>query len=340
MRSYARLRLISAVMRARIITATGLFFVLFACSASQSLSFRLADWDINYLVDHSAIILVAMVTETKEIAPTRTIEGYNVQLQQVSLVVEEVLKGQISAQHTEFYRYAPAQPVLRKAPSPDRIAPGTRSIFFLDNENGFLRAMIDATQSRVPIRSGQHKSQWTAWEKLPVKEEIADIMFTPGDDIDVEGFAKALRVDSWLSFELVGDLKMLRLLKQSLNNSAPAIRGNACLEIAHNFEGQSDCLNAMKEDTSIPAELRRQAEEQLKATQEQDEELLATFTKYPSRWLSHRVGSEDRAAICERADVLTQHPNRTIATKAVEFLNSEFPDFSKNGCPRRAAAQP
>jgi hypothetical protein len=332
--------MVSIASAARITTLSVLSCVLFACNTEPKFGFRLREPDINYLVDQSPVILLGTVTEIKEIGPARPIEDYNVHLQQVNLAVEQVLKGVVAEENTQFYRYAPAEAVLRKAPSPDRIASGTRSIFFLDHENGLLRATIDATRSRVPIASGQHTSQWAAWEKLPIKEQIANAMFAPGDEIDAERFARALKVDSWLSFELIGDLKTLRLLKESMNSGSPIVRATACLQIAHNFEGQYDCLNAIKTDTNLPADLRSEAEQQLKSSEGQDQELLATFTTYPSWWLTHRVGTQDRGAVCERAEVLRQHRNPVIVKKATEFLSSEFPDFRNSGCPPRGPAQP
>src|SRR5436853_2318428 len=101
------------------------------CGARPSLSFRLKEADINYLADYSPIIVLGTVTDIKEWTPVQTIEDYNVKLQRVSLTVEKALRGSAN-EHIDFFRYAPALPIRRNAPSPDFIVLGTRGIFFLD----------------------------------------------------------------------------------------------------------------------------------------------------------------------------------------------------------------
>ncbi|MBI4473447.1 MAG: hypothetical protein HY646_12320 [Acidobacteria bacterium] len=305
------------------------------CQAKEELpdlKYRIRESNLAQLRKDSELIVLGQTATVEYLGAIRNFENppRAVRLQKVTLFVEYVLNGN-ATESLVFYRYAPVPSDLVKVPTPDRIFPLERSIFFLVHEGRFLRSAVDVTNSRVPIVSSIDLRGSGVPRNLPVEEQIAYLILTPGDDVDEEAFINRLRLNTSMIVEMMGLSRTLPFIKSLLKGPSEGISANACLILATYFWGHNECLERFVADSSLPANLRHSIATQQGLSEASEQRMLQSFLADSETWLAHYAEGEPRT--CDLLVTLRDHPNPRVAQVARDTLLKRFPSFQTSGCP-------
>jgi hypothetical protein len=234
--------MVSIMKRAVVVLVVSATVFATSCQPIPELKVRATALPNRELGDRAPIVVVGKVRETKVVGPeVRTTDehSYPLRLRQVTVEAENVIKGQVSAGEVVFYRYDWSPDHAMVGPW-GILGPGTRYVLFLDREDGELRSMADLYPSHIEVRSGRHAGHERREEKS-VEESIAELLLTPGADVQPETFSQGLDSASFYSIDLIGDAGTLRLMKRLLASDDPLVRRRACDVISGRFPGQVQC---------------------------------------------------------------------------------------------------
>ncbi|HEY2844342.1 MAG TPA: hypothetical protein VGJ09_11855, partial [Bryobacteraceae bacterium] len=118
-------------------------------------------------------------------------EGQCSVLLRVELLVENVLKGSASEQSLDYYYFGPFCGIAGPVES---LELGSRSIFFLNKDQGYWRAVADYWRNRLPVASGSHASEFNPGKSI--EQAIAEVLLIPGDRYSASGFASAIQTEA------------------------------------------------------------------------------------------------------------------------------------------------
>jgi hypothetical protein len=305
------------------------------CSATTpKLEPRLASESTPSLVElvspSNVIVLATVVSETMTGETVTVANNEHVRLQKIDIDVEGVLKGKTDSSKLSFYRYRWYDDWIKQSPTIDPIVAGGRSVFFLNRTaDGTLRAAFDVTVSRVPILSGTH--DLSSVSGLPIEQQIAYLMLTPGNNASPDDFGQSLAVQALTAMPLIGQTGTLKLLRPLLKNPSEPIRTSACLAMAQFFTGQSECLADLPSGTGEVSSQRLQTLK--KENEGRDVLVRKALQKGNAQDLALYGVAQNAGGLCDYLRAMTEHQDPEIARLASGVLEKQFPDSVRSGCP-------
>ena len=288
---------------------------------------------IPNLIDRSPVIVVGKVNSVTPLGDTFHIgKRFAVRLQRVELLPEHFLRGRSPRESATFYQYAWAgEHILDWAM--DVVRPGSRRIFFLDQDGDLLRATVDLGSSHLTIPAGHHGAGELGVGELPVRETIARLLLKPAADFDARSFAGSLPTGTYQAERIVGAARVSELLRALVNHSDPELSARACLALAGQFFGQSDCLEKLLQRPGLTDEVRRTARRTLETSVRRDTGLVDLLTENPKRWFAAEWSrATSREHLREHLRALAMHSDPRVARIVCGLLNDAYPMLSEPRC--------
>jgi hypothetical protein len=177
---------------------------------------RLFDKDLLRAAD---VIIVGTVLSARSIGePTPAIKLPEVKLQltQITLRAEHLLKGEVRGPLVVFYFFTYSEKNVRD-PGGFPVyhpAPNQREIFFLKNDHGHLRSVGDVGKAyTLRVWSGYHRNL-NVGSNATVPALISFILLTPAEGCDTENFALYLAEASYMTGLLTSRDTAMHLLER------------------------------------------------------------------------------------------------------------------------------
>lgn len=305
---------------------------LLSCQPTPQLDIRIKSLSIRDMVNRSAIVIIGKAEIVTAVGPeVRSPDQpeYPLRLERVTVQVEKVVKGMIRSSPIVFYRYG--WPDNRAMVGPwSIIRPGQRYLFFLDLEDSTPRSLTDLYPAELEVLSGKHVRNRTTVE-TNVDQTIAEILLTPGEDLNPEAFAQGLWKTSVVTIDLVGRAGTLRLLKTLLASKQSTIGQQACLVIAERFYGQESCISELT-GNRVPNSTRVMAEDILRKNVRKEVVFKESFSKDPMDWVRHAAGSNQPDAMFDVLEALAFHSDPQVMRQACDLIAQNFPAHYKSSC--------
>lgn len=284
------------------------------------------------LISKSPLIVVgravAVTTVGPEVRSTDRHE-YPLRLERITVQVENILRGTYRSQEMVFYRYGWSADHPMVGPW-GLIYPGQRNVFFVDVEDGTLRSIIDLYPAQIEVLSGVH-SELGLSAKNGAEQSIAEILLTPGENLNADAFSRGLSATSVVAMNLIGRTGTLYLLKALLLSRHAVIREQACLAIADKFYGQGQCLSELT-SAHAPEHTRVVARTALRQNLLREAAFCETFAKNPFEWVAHEAGTTRPDAVFDVLQMLTLHSDPRVRQRACELIVQRFPSRHASSC--------
>jgi hypothetical protein len=278
------------------------------------------------------IVVVAAVLKNEPVGlpvQAQRYIGLMLQLHRVSCRLENLIKGDPPHAEFDFFYFADPE-VAQSVPNPKynrahmfRAEPGDRYIFFLLRQREMLRSVGDVGSFSVRVDSGRHpqRPELTAGRPEDTGEVgriISDILLTPGQDLDPQGFAMAIPNARKWSIAFGSQLHTVDLLKGLLTLPVP-IRTAACDELAQHYPSQYGCLADIHADSTNSEDTRQWAFRRLAYFEQQDARLEEQLLDPAA------LTYDSMAANLEELEIILGSPNPRIRTLACAALERYFP---------------
>jgi hypothetical protein len=178
------------------------------------------------------IVIVGQVLRTSAVEkprPSKWDQRILTQLHQVTVRVENVLKGSVEAAELPIYYFRFAS-TYDGPPLLGNWKPGERLMFFLRKDSGAFRTICDNYRHCVvPVLTGYHPAR-NGDTDLYITEKIQHILLTRGekcsDDALLEAMSKAVSFE-WQQADVVRALERLAI------GETGVVRQGACKELAY-----------------------------------------------------------------------------------------------------------
>ncbi len=231
-----------------------------SCAPVPDLVPRVANVEIADQVNEANLIVVGLAENERVVRPVAgTRETGPLNLLAVIVRVEGVLKGHFDGERLTFYYYQMTGGAW-DGPAPNIVAPGQRSIFYLMNDGGVIRAATDAYLSHTNLATGKHPISPAANDSS-TREAVAELVLLPGEGMDMADYLGSLHRGKALALALVGKSQVRQMLRGLLKNPQGAIRGRACITLAEFPLNEKGCLQDVIGDVQSLPEDRKRAEE-------------------------------------------------------------------------------
>ena len=269
------------------------------------------------------IIVVGKVQSLNFVGPV--VQSYR--LIKVEVTVENVLQGAVStAQPLIFYFYSVY--LLGSSGDMNRLRDDRRYVFFLNRENGVLRAVWDVMRSNIIVSSGKHKALPLS-DKEPLSERIAVMLFTPGDDMNTIQFSDGLLRATGYTFVPIGTWRTAKLLTSLLQSSERAVRVGACEELTLDFL-QNSCWGNL--DVAYGADLRYHYGVITPQVSRSAHRNHLMETQDPEQWWTE-LGYTRNADRLGALKLLTIDDDQRIRQRFCVYLKKKFPaEVMDSGC--------
>ncbi len=229
------------------------------------------------LIQDAPIVVVASVlsfTPVGAVFTTEDLRHYPVQLNRISLSVEDVWRGSVPLGPAEVFCFSFANGhASPKGKYIERSAPAGRRIYFLDTGKSELRCFVDIYESSNRVFTGRHPP---AKSPARLEEMVAGTLLTPGIEPELSGFASFSGIGeaTYLSRELVGLTRTMRLLWPLRSHSSREVRDQACVALTTNFRGQDDCADELIKQSGNDPLWKDELERIVASRQKRDQRLM------------------------------------------------------------------
>jgi len=269
------------------------------------------------------IIIVGKVRSLTFVGPV----VQSCRLIKVHVTVENVLQGAVStAQPLTFYFYS----VYLSGSSGDinSLRDEGRCVFFLNRENGVLRAVWDVMRSNIIVSSGKHNALLLS-NHDPLSERVAGMLFTPGNDMSPSQFSDGLLRATGFAFVPIGTWRTAKLLTSLLQSSERAVRVGACEELTLNFL-QNSCWDNL--DVADGADLRYHHGVITPQVSRRAHRSHMMETQDPEQWWTE-LGYTRNADRLDALKLLTIDDDQGVQQRFCAYLRKHFPaEVTDSGC--------
>lgn len=192
--------------------------------------------DQEYLAKvFSAPIVVVAVIQSDTLVHGPTAASERIQLRQLQVRVENVLRGKDIPEAARIYYYTWAGAFNGPRPlgfwmMPGHSRPINRRVFWLRREFGVLRTACDGwDECTMPANSGSH-GNYKPDPTKPLGYALADIFFTKGDGVTDGAFADQVE---WGAPSTVPEAYLLEKLQHLARTEPQMVRDAACKQLAY-----------------------------------------------------------------------------------------------------------
>jgi hypothetical protein len=212
------------MLRASLATAVGCLLACGQYSTSRDL-FNQSDYSLTMrdrlrFEMQAPVIVSGRVVDVKEIGLPQLSSGDRrilVQLTRIRIAVEQKIKREAAGSEMEFdvFTYSNRNKGDLGVP---RYIPmvGQRRIYFLKKVRGRYRSVGDVTNYNLPVRSGFHDK--AICSGMSAGCCIAQVLLTPGQDVDVESFSTLLYEAEYAASVCCSRSGAVALVRQLLEN--------------------------------------------------------------------------------------------------------------------------
>ncbi len=178
------------------------------------------------------------------------------QLRAVRIAVEGVLEGHFGSEQLTFYYYQTTG--AWDGPPINIVGPG-RSIFYLVNDQGVLRATTDVYLSHTRLVTGKH-NVLSVSGKEQVLSAIGRLLLEPGEGLKLEGSLNSWSHSVAVALSLIPQTQVVQILQKYLQSPNHEARGRVCILLAEFPLNEKGCLSGIISDPQILPEDRRLAQ--------------------------------------------------------------------------------
>ncbi len=177
------------------------------------------------LESNAPLIVVGRVASTRPVGrPKRSLGDVRlmVQLTEITIRVEDVLKGSSKGDPLDFYYYTFARENEHDLGIP-RYLPivSERRIYFLQPFDHRYRSVGDVADYTLPVKSGYHKPGMCHGKSTGCC--IAEVLLMPGETYDPKSFAQNLVKSEYVASVLCSRSVALQLVEQLLHNPSEVV---------------------------------------------------------------------------------------------------------------------
>lgn len=295
------------------------------CNQNARYPLRLLQLNDRELLEKAAIVVIG-TTENFQWESARLPVNWSKQagvssarLVKAKLSVEQVIRGAVDGREAIAYYWA--ADVFTNASSLHLSARGERAIHYLVKEGDVLRYVVDLVRSTTPVFSGAHR-QGPSSSSGGADKELAAILLTPGEGMDVAEFTKNLSTTVADALQLAGFTRTLPLLETLQRSPVWEIRWSACVQLFRSgFMGHTDCLDMLASDA-----VKHGREAELRSLQAQrtnaEPRFRHAFLSDPIRTAKDYALLPGNSGVADFLNMLAQHPDKQIAARAQEELRT------------------
>jgi hypothetical protein len=213
-----------------------------------------------------------------------------VQLHELDVDVENIIRGDIRQAKVRVYRYGFFDGQVPGNMPVDNLLPGERRILFLLPHGRDFRMIEDVVAGSLIVASGRHHQMSKG---KAVSEQIAEMLVLPGDDFDENAYARTLEVQvSSQVYALVGLRRTVLLLGQVISQGPKAVSAQACMSLYKLYPFGHGCIDGLLEDPSTPKPIQNKALETVKLYGDGKRRQLGQLKQQPVEWFNAWVESE------------------------------------------------
>ncbi len=251
----------------------------------------------------------------------------------VDVDVETVLRGDWHAPQLQFdfFAYSGKNRGGYDGPSPYRVEPGDRSVFFLTPDSGQLRSVADVRGGySLRVWSGMHKDfkrsespgEAVTIDGRAVGNDISAILLELGDGPDEGAMADALGTAAFVSDELASRKATVSRLRQLFSRAQDrSLKISACKLLSEQYAGQSGCLYELQNDLSFPSSERERVREILSKRKTWDARLKQELRTQPM----YAFHIDSVVVVRDELELLMADPDPELRRLACDVLRQNFP---------------
>jgi hypothetical protein len=271
------------------------------------------------------IVVVGTVTRTRQVGgphPARRRRELLVQLMDVEIHVEDVLRGKLTLADNHFYFFGVSdENAGYSGPPRYRVTPGERRIFFLTQEDGQLRSAGDILDYTLLVTTGRHPRQKP---DEPLGDRIAEILLSPNPGYDSNALKHVLREYCPISDHLSSRENTVFLLKKLVSSGDQELHVAGCLYLAENYSGQYGCLVELLSLPGLSAEARARIDKDWNAALQSDAALKDVLRHYPLQAFSSIPFPDSLYAVRGELRLLLDDPDREIQALSCRALHQFY----------------
>ena len=275
--------------RYKVVTVLGCYAVVLACGSSRMPTPSMDLWGQRRDWLDAPVILVGVVrtVTARGAAELKSPWQLRLELHELTIEVENVIRGGPITGVVRAYRYARRAGYLPGNVPLTDILPGERHVFCLLPEGRDYRTVVDVVSGTFAVDSGRHSSTTV---RLGVAEQVADMLMTPGEDYDLGRYLASLRVQTGLLIpQIVGYRWTVDKLRGLIKAGPPAIAGQACASLFVLSPLGDTCAVRIASSDSFPDHIRQSMGDLVRLqgiAAERDREMLRHS---PSQWYERFV---------------------------------------------------
>ena len=275
------------------------------------------------------IVVIGMVTNTRLVdgpRPARRQPQLLVQLTEVGIHIENILRGKIEPADTHFYFFGVSdQNSGYSGPPRYRVAVGERRIFFLTRDGGQLRSMGDVLDYTLLVTTGPHPELRLA-DKQPLGDLISEVLLSPNPGYDSVALQHALRQYCSVSDHFNSRCKTVFLLRKLMDFGDPDLRVAACLYLAENYAGQYSCLLELRSNPGLSPEIRARVDQDWTARRRGNAALKSALKHFPLQAFASIPFPDSMYAIRDELRLLLDDPDPEIRAISCRVLKQHYPE--------------
>lgn len=300
------------------------------------------------------IVVVGVVEENRVVAEhieAAQYPGLFLDLHAVRVKRENSLRGGLRDPALTFYYFAQGiYPDSRANPRHKQLfeaVPGSRYLFFLIRDRGVLRSIGDVGNYSIRVATGTHPAiqgrdpseEGPDIENIRLGRQMTEVLLTPGPGTDFEAMAGRLSTQACFAQGWISRLLVARILRKLTSQPEP-VGSAACAALTHDYYGQEDCLKALAEDVTRPAEIRETASKLLKKQLADRPRLLESLDDPAESFYLAAAGA---ALVQYREELQTMllGTDAALHARICEILKRSYPNHAEPKCsePRKRPAR-
>jgi hypothetical protein len=289
------------------------------CAQSARYPLRLYDSDERQLLEMATTVVVGKTVGVEWESARQPIKWSkqrgvsSARLVKVRLLIEQVIRGIADNAEVTVYYWAPE--VVTNGSSLHMPLQGERAVHYLVTDQGDFRYVTDLVRSTTAVFTGYHDQPPKATGS-GAEAEIAAVLLTPGEGMNVAEFTRNLSTAAAGSLHLVGFVGTLPLLEALAQNTVWDVRWAACVQFYRSgFMGHDRCMDKLADEA---VEHGREAE--LRSFQNQrataEPRFRHAFLSDPIRTAKDYASLPGSSGIADFLTMLAQHPDKQIAVRA------------------------
>jgi hypothetical protein len=213
-----------------------------------------------------------------------------VQLHELDVDVENVIRGEVKQARVLVYRYGFFVGQVPGNMPVDNLLPSERRILFLRPYGHDFRMIEDVVAASFIVASGRH-------HQLPKNkaaiEQITEALVLPGENFEENAYARTLDVQvSSEVYALAGLRGTVALLRQVMGQGSKTISAQACMSVYKLYPFGHSCIDGLLQDPSTPKPLQHTALETVKLYGDGKRRQLEQLRQHPVEWFNAWVDSE------------------------------------------------